>query len=327
MWADYYSSYIDSNCRLHRIKCVWDKRNGYCAYLVFLLLLHHIEEKKKGWRREREREKKNREMGIVHLFFSFSFVISKRRKKNEGGEKWVFCASLLLLLHQIEERERAREQKEKWVLYVSSSSSSSSSSPLRWASKRRRKNRRERKLFLTLVVRWILLKPMMNLAVRSMCRSSLLALLTRTGTTFSKSVEEFSMPPTSLPCSSISNPIRQAHDPPIGSEASRAMVRVHSQISFFVFKRGKSRPPQQLSFSRDCSHQQCGGGEDGFLCLFLCFRGKKTEEVFLSKNIQGRNLLQNEETINKPRWITNRFLCKNGIAKLSAGLDFWQEQQ
>ncbi len=84
------------------------------------------------------------------------------------------------------------------------------------------------------------------------------------------------------------------------------MMRVHSQIPVFLFKRGKNRPPQQLSFSRDCSHQQCNGGEDGFLCLFLCFRGKKTEDAFLSKNIQGRNLLQNEETINKPRWITKQ---------------------
>ncbi len=55
---------------------------------------------------------------------------------------------------------------------------------------------------------------MMNLAVRSICRSSLLDLLTRTGTTFSKRVEEFSMPPppASLPCSSLSNPIRQPID-------------------------------------------------------------------------------------------------------------------
>jgi hypothetical protein len=61
--------------------------------------------------RAREREK-NREKGALHLFLFFSFIISKRRKKNGGGEKWVFCASLLLL-HQIEERERAKEQKEK----------------------------------------------------------------------------------------------------------------------------------------------------------------------------------------------------------------------
>lgn len=55
---------------------------------------------------------------------------------------------------------------------------------------------------------------MMNLAVRSICRSSLLDLLTRTGTTFSKRVEECSMPPppASLPCSSLSNPIRQPID-------------------------------------------------------------------------------------------------------------------
>jgi len=132
---------------------------------------------------------------------------------------------------------------------------------------------------------------MMNLAVRSMCRSSLLALLTRTGTTFSKSVEEFSMPPTSLPCSSISNPIRQAHDPPIGSEASRAMVRVHSQIPVSLFKRGKNRPPQQLSFSRDCSHQQCNGDEDGFLCLFLCFRGKKDRRGFSFKKLSRKKFV------------------------------------
>jgi hypothetical protein len=69
------------------------------------------------------------------------------------------------------------------------------------------------------------------------------------------------------------------------------------------------------------------GMKMGFFVCFCVFEEKNTEEVFLSKKFQGRNLLQNEETINKPRWITNKFRGKNGIGKLSAGLDFWQEQQ
>jgi hypothetical protein len=69
------------------------------------------------------------------------------------------------------------------------------------------------------------------------------------------------------------------------------------------------------------------GVKMGFFVCFCVFEEKRQKRFFLSKDIQGRNLLQNEETINKPRWITNKFLCENGIGKLSAGLDFWQEQQ
>lgn len=69
------------------------------------------------------------------------------------------------------------------------------------------------------------------------------------------------------------------------------MVRVHSQIPVSVFKRGKNHPPQQLSFSRDCSHQQCNGDEDGFLCLFLCFRGKKYRRGFSFKKISRKKLV------------------------------------
>jgi hypothetical protein len=68
--------------------------------------------------KERARgRQKNREMGAVHLFFFSSFIISKRRKKNEGGEKWVFCASLLLL-HQIEERESKRTKREMSIVHL-----------------------------------------------------------------------------------------------------------------------------------------------------------------------------------------------------------------
>ncbi len=59
----------------------------------------------------------------------------------------------------------------------------------------------------------------------------------------------------------------------------------------FSLQERKNHPPQQLSFSRDCSHQQCNGGEDGFLCLFLCFRAKKTEEVFLSKKHSSKKFV------------------------------------
>jgi hypothetical protein len=44
----------------------------------------------------------------------------------------------------------------------------------------------------------------------------------------------------------------------------------------------------------------------GFFVCFCVFEEKETEEVFLSKNFQGRNLIQNEETVNKPRWSTNK---------------------
>jgi len=43
------------------------------------------------------------------------------------------------------------------------------------------------------------------------------------------------------------------------------------------------------------------GMKMGFFVCFCVFEEKKTEEVFLSKNFQGRNLLQNEETIKQAK--------------------------
>jgi hypothetical protein len=100
------------------------------------------------------------------------------------------------------------------------------------------------------------------------------------------------------------------------------MVRVHSQIPVFLFRRGKITHLSSFRSPETAVINNAMGVKMGFFVCFCVFEQKRQKRFFFQKNIQARNLLQNEETMNKPRWTTNKFLCENGIGKLSAGLNF-----